>query len=529
MTLYQVLFRKIAAATGLAMLGAPVLTTAQESTSREVVQPLPSAEVQRLNRALLELARRPRALNALLDAADASLEVNDIDAAAGFYGRAADLEPDNPQVKLGLAQVYLRSGSPIEALPLFNAALVAGASPGDVLSDQALAFDLVGDQSSAQAAYGRAIELRPQDDEARRRLALSHAISGNEAAFQTTLAPLLESRDMAAFRARAFGLAILGQQQRAEAIVNEVMPRDLSTRINPYLAYMPRLTPAQQAAAANLGIFPRAADIGREDPRIARFAREGAAGSRLEPSGEAFGNSAARETVQRVAAPQPIPQSAPTPAAAPATTSAPTSAPVPASAPVPVAAQVAAPPPASAPSGAVPQPGFDLGRSVPTVSGQLPAIAVREAAAIPPAARQPAAPAPANVADAFADLGGGELPVAAGTGGAVNIAAIDIPREVASEPEPAPPVHPRRIWVQLATGRDTAALRFDWRRMQRNAPDLLGRFTPHVTPWGQANRLLAGPVASREEARTLINSLAEKGLETFSYISPEGTEIQELK
>lgn len=133
------------------------------------------------------------------------------------------------------------------------------------------------------------------------------------------------------------------------------------------------------------------------------------------------------------------------------------------------------------------------------------------------------------MADAFADLGNGELPVAAGTGGAVNIAAIDIPREVAPEPEPAPPAHPRRIWVQLATGRDTDALRFDWRRIQRSAPDLLGRFKPHVTPWGQANRLLAGPIASREAARELINALAEKGVETFSYTSPEGTEIQELK
>lgn len=479
---------------------------AQDSTSREVVQPLPSPEVQRLNRALLELARQPRRINPLLEAADASLAVDDLDAAAGFYGQAADIEPDDPRVKLGLARVYLRSGMPLEAIPLLNAALTAGASPRDVLSDQALAFDLVGDQASAQAAYRRAIELNPQDDEARRRLALSHAISGNEAAFQETLAPLLEARDVAAFRARAFGLAIMGQQERAEGIVNQVMPRDLALRINPYLAYMPRLTATQQAAAANLGIFPRVADIGREDARIARFAREGAAGSRLEPSGEPFGAAPARAT-----------------AAAPATVTAANPAPTPASTPGQAQqAPVQAPAQASAQPASRPQ--IDLGRPAQSASSaSLPAIAVRESAT-PPVASEPA-----SVADAFADLGNGELPVAAGTGGAVNIAAIDIPREVAPEPEPAPPAHPRRIWVQLATGRDTNALRFDWRRIQRSAPDLLGKFKPHVTPWGQANRLLAGPVASREAARELINALAEKGLETFSYTSPEGTEIQELK
>ena len=301
------------------------------------------------------------------------------------------------------------------------------------------------------------------------RLAISQAISGNSAGFASTLAPLVEARDAAAIRTRAFGLAIMGEQERAEGIVNAAMPPDLASRINPYLAYMPRLTASQQAAAANLGIFPRAADIGREDPRIARFAREGAAGSRLEPAGEPFGASAAQTPTP---APAEVAQATPTPRPTPSTSSA-----------------------------------------------ALPQVATREAPSQPPA----------RVADAFADLGEGELPVESGGDGAVNIAAIEVPRETPPPPPPAEPEHPRRIWVQLATGRDVSALRFDWRRLSRKAPELLNKFKPHVTPWGQANRLLAGPVASRDEARDLVNALAGKGIETFSYTSPEGTEIQELK
>lgn len=424
----------------------------QGSASREVVQPLPSPEVQRLNRALLELARRPNRIGNLIEAADASLAVGDLDAAVGFYGRAAEDEPDNAQVKLGLAKVFVQSGRPLEAIPLLNAAISAGAAPRDVLSDQALAFDLVGDQAAAQQAYARAIEISPQDDEARRRLAISKAISGDEAGFQETLSPLLLVRDMAAFRARAFGLAILGKQDRAAAIVNQVMPRDLATRINPYLAYMPRLTPSQQAAAANLGIFPQVADIGRDDPRIARFAAEGVMGSRLEPSGAPLGTS-------------PDPQ-------------------------------------------------------IATVS--------REVVQSEPPAKAQTAEELASVADAFADLGEGELPMAAGADDAVDITAIEVRREAPVEATPPTPAHPRRIWVQVATGRDVDALRFDWRRLQRRAPELLGDLQGHVTPWGQANRLLAGPVSSRSQARELINSLGSKGIETFSYISPEGTEIQPL-
>ena len=91
------------------------------------------------------------------------------------------------------------------------------------------------------------------------------------------------------------------------------------------------------------------------------------------------------------------------------------------------------------------------------------------------------------------------------------------------------PAHPRRIWVQLATGRDVSALGFDWRRLSRRAPDLLGKFDPHVTPWGRVNRLLAGPIANSREARRLVNALSDKGIDTFTYTSPEGTEIKELK
>ncbi len=478
--------------------------SAQSNASREVVQPLPSQEVQRLNRALMELARSPGSVSGLIEAADASLEAGDVEAAVGFYGRAADLAPNDPRVKLGLGRTYLRAGRPVDAIPFLSDALTSGAPPRDVLSDQALAFDLVGDQAAAQTAYARAIELNPQDDEARRRLAISQAISGNEGAFQSTLAPLIEGRDPAAFRARAFGLAILGEQSRAAAIVNQVMPADLAARINPYLEYMPRLTAAQQAAAANLGIFPRAADIGREDPRIARFAEEGSVGSLLEPAGEPLGAPAAgseEATVASSGGEESGPQQVASSDAGAATVASPVSA------------------------SAAPTTTF--------VSGEVAQATPSSVAQTAPAPTPPASEPTPSVADAFADLGGGELPVAGSASGAVDLGAIDIPRETAAseEPEraaPEPPANPSRIWVQIATGRDVDALRFDWRRLSRRAGGSLDDYRPHITPWGEANRLLAGPIANRSAARDLVNALAESGIETFTYTSPKGVEIQQL-
>jgi tetratricopeptide (TPR) repeat protein len=527
---------------GAALALLPLAAQAQDVTSREVVQPLPSSEVQRLNRSLMQLARDPRDLAALLEAGEASLAVDDFDAATGFFTRAAAVAPEHPRASLGLARVYLRAGDAPQSLDQFDRALAAGVKPEDILAERSLALDLAGDQAGAQAGYRRALERDPSDSETRRRMALSFAIAGNRAGFEDTLRPLLDQRDPAALRTRAFGLAIFGDQQRAAAIVEQVMPRDLSSRLIPYLEFMPRLTRPQQAAAANLGIFPRAADIGRDDPRLARFAREAQADSRLQPSGTPLGTPRSTSGSARggsgAAPSQPgvMPSSArgsrrsqqsarsgrttPPPAATmPAVTSPAVTSPAQTTV---VAAVSTVPTPSAAPPAAAP------------IAATPAAVAPAPIAATPVAAP----PAPVlRVADAFADLGGA-LPDARAGGNAVDISKIEVRREVAAKPElkpeakpkePPKPVHPSRQWVQVATGRDVAALKFDWRRFERQSGDLFTGLKPHVTRWGQANRLLVGPVASPEKARALVKQLKEKGLESFAYASPEGEEIKELK
>ncbi|WP_249171733.1 tetratricopeptide repeat protein [Erythrobacter sp. JK5] len=466
---------------GFALSGAPA--GAQESTSRAVVQPLPSPDVERLNRALRQLARSPRDLDALIEAGNASLKLEDLDAALGFFGRAEELSAENPRVKMGMAAVYLRSGRPIEALRLFAEAEAAGASPRDVLADRGLAYDLVGDAVRAQASYRQALRENPDDSLAIRRMALSQAIVGEQRAFEETLRPLIDKREFAAFRARAFGLAILGQQERAAAITEAVMPRDLAGRITPYLAYMPRLTKAQQAAAANLGIFPRAADIGRDDPRIAGYAATGSgavsasssveAGNRLEPVGQPLGRPPERVAIASQQVPSTDGASGDT-ATGPARV-----------------ARVEPPSPAS--GDAAPAPGFDLARVASAATSDAPATTSPG-----PATERAIEPEP-GFADVFAELGEGTMPATSGGRDAVDLATIQVRREAPPAPEAVTPQHPRRFWVQVATGRDREALRFDWRRIERQAPDLLGPFTPHVVTW--ASRTACSPGRSQAPAR----------------------------
>lgn len=190
-----------------------------------------------------------------------------------------------------------------------------------------------------------------------------------------------------------------------------------------------------------------------------------------------------------------------------------------------------------------PQPGFDLARSG-SASGATAAPASLLPASVAAVPASTPAPAPARVADAFADLAGAATTSVARAPDAVDITRIKPPREVEAKPEepaakpaakpaaakpPAPPPHPSRHWVQVATGRDKAALRFDWRRFSGKAPDQLSKVQPHVAAWGQTNRLLAGPYDTPRAANAALAAIKKAGLDGFTFTSDAGQEVAPLK
>lgn len=286
-------------------LPAPALAQSAPVVARPVVQALPSADSQRLNAALSRLGRNPRDVSALIDAGDAARALRDFDAAIGFYRRADEVSPGNARVKAGLGSTFVLTGDPVSAIPYFEEAERAGATPAQIASDRGLAYDLVGDGAAAQRQYAQALPVLSGDaaDELRIRMAISQAIADQPASAYTTLLPLLNRQDKPAWRTRAFTLAIGGDTEEAVSVAQKILPGQLAQNIAPYLRYMPRLTHAQQAAAANLGRFPRASEIGRDDARIAAYAppRPTAAGAGLIPRGEPLGASGAQQAAAKPA------------------------------------------------------------------------------------------------------------------------------------------------------------------------------------------------------------------------------------
>jgi hypothetical protein len=146
------------------------------------------------------------------------------------------------------------NGEPQAGLPYFKRAQQLGAPVASFACERGLAYDLMGQQAQAQADYRMALS-GADGDEARRRLALSLAISGDRNGALQILAPLSVKGDGEVARVRAFVLALTGDSNAAMTAVNAVMPGS-AANVAPFLQRLPSLSAGQKAAAVNLGMFP---------------------------------------------------------------------------------------------------------------------------------------------------------------------------------------------------------------------------------------------------------------------------------
>ena len=237
---------------------AAVVFTAAPAAAQGSYSPYNETATAALTRYLHTLASDPKDFASLIGAGRAALELGDAQAAAGFFARADDVNSRSPLPQAGMGAVSVLSGEPQAALPYFNRAEQLGATRVTLGCDRGLAYDLMGRQADAQAEY-RAALTGPDGDEARRRLALSLAISGDRSEALGTLSPLVAKGDVAAGRARAFVLALAGDTNAAMVAINAAMPGS-SASLAPFLQRLPSLQSGQKAAAANLGIFPDTGD-----------------------------------------------------------------------------------------------------------------------------------------------------------------------------------------------------------------------------------------------------------------------------
>ena len=469
-----------------------------------------------LGRSIRILAANPKDFPALIAAGRAELELGDLEAAVGFFGRADELRPTDPAPKVGMGATTIQTGDARGALAWFDQAQKLGASPALLGADRGLAHDLLGELDAAQADYRAALN-GPNAAEARRRLALSQAMSGKMDDGLHTLIPLLQKRDPAAQRVRAFVLALGGQQQLATQAIDQAMPGSAG-RVGPFFALLPRLSAAQKAAAVHLGVFPKVNEV-----RLAEVApppvTPAAAPERLtrkERARRAKEAKATPTTGRRIPIPTPV---APAPAQVAASEVA---------KPVVVARSDSRPPVTvvqERPSVAAPAPVEPAPVKIVTLD-RLSGIDRLLAQAAPPAAPKPKVETP-SASDRKA--------VAARKAAADKKLADDRARKekaaadkIAKAEEAALGVKGSH-WVQLAGGKNEGRLGTEYRKLQAKAGSPLKGRSAYVTQGKDYFRLLVGPFDEADDARAFVNKLAKAKVDGFSWTrSPAQIKIEKL-
>jgi Flp pilus assembly protein TadD len=226
-------------------------STAHAMGSYSLFNETPSAALARYVRAI---ADNPKDFDALIGAGRAAIALGDAHAAGGFFARADEVNPRSALPQAGMGAVACLNGEPHAALPYFARAQQLGAPVSSFALDRGLAYDLLGRQAEAQADYRIAMTGR-DSQEARRRLALSLAISGNRAEALQLLGPLMAQGDAAAARTRAFVMALTGDANGARIAIDAAMPGNWHS-VEPFIRRIATLRPGDKAAAVNLGIIP---------------------------------------------------------------------------------------------------------------------------------------------------------------------------------------------------------------------------------------------------------------------------------
>lgn len=234
-------------------IAVPVMLAAAPLLAQPVqTMPGPTPEADALAADMRVLGNNPFDLQALISAGERTLKLGDTEAAAAFFQRAERISPGDGRVKAGKAQTLVQLGRPGEALQLFNEAEAAGYNVGPIAADRGLAYDLIGEQERAQRTYRLALKRQP-DDETQRRYALSLGISGKRDAALVVLEGLLRRSDRAAWRVRAFVLAMNGDVAGANKIAASMLPSAMATGLEPFFQILPRLAPADRAFAVHFG------------------------------------------------------------------------------------------------------------------------------------------------------------------------------------------------------------------------------------------------------------------------------------
>ncbi len=119
----------------------------------------------------------PTNFEVLYNLATAALRAGHLERAAGIYQRALDQKPDDVDCLVGLARAFAEAGKDVSALPILTKANGLAPERTDILLLMAQASARLGYFEDTAIAYDKYLQLKPDDDVARRQRGLANALS----------------------------------------------------------------------------------------------------------------------------------------------------------------------------------------------------------------------------------------------------------------------------------------------------------------------------------------------------------------
>jgi Flp pilus assembly protein TadD len=111
---------------------------------------------------------------------------------------------------------------------------------------------------------------------------------------------------------------------------------------------------------------------------------------------------------------------------------------------------------------------------------------------------------------------------------AADAAALSVEKQEKAKEAALAKANPARLWIQVATGANERALPATWKKIRDANDKALKGLGGYSVPFKATNRVLAGPVKSTGEARSLVNALAKNGVTATTYSSEAGQEVLKL-
>ena len=543
----------------LAALGA----TAGPAVAQYTVAPSAYDPGTSLAGSLRTLSTDPRNFAALIAAGRASLDMGDTQAAAGFYGRAEEASPQSPVPKIGIGAAMTAMGDAKGAMTFFDRASSLGAPQSLLALDRGLAFDLLGQQSKAQSDY-RAAMFGGQADEARRRLALSLAISKDIKGATATLEPLLRRRDPGAVRTNAFVMALAGDREGARRTIDAALP-GAGARFEPFFRLLPVLRPDEKAMAVHLGEFPKDAAQRYATAQPIPTSPVLSIGNQREimvtqpnRTVQVQFTPPIKAKVAKVKPPKPAPtqvddqRRAERQASAPSTYMAMVR---PSLDPSRYAskrrkpeAAAAGSPKKAAPADPEPRPGFAAtDELMPVAEAPEPLVPINSGAvlnadgepirsveAIPVRVEpisEPILVAQADVPPPPRPTPKLEIKRPPAPKPKVELAKLELPKKVKPKPEPEaakkkPPASP--YFVQLASGAHADRMATEFKKIRAKKPTLFSGRSAQVTKGKDLFRLVIGPFKSKDDSGDFVNQLSKAGIDGFTYTAPDGMTFEKI-